>query len=336
MTNDLGLYDFPAPDNVHGHLVSILALGDSHTAATGVSTGDTWPKILQRDLDKAGLANWTYNAAVHGYSLDQYLVRFRKLAPIVKPRIVVIGFSMATDFYDLGITPQGTFVYGSDIGRIYFSLDDQGNLVEHRDLVGTTLPPVGGIIPSLTTFSLQNLRGWLNHLALYRIVKRSSFAMQLAMHLRTDNESLWPGLDTGLKIELTGDDRRRVDLAGKVIGRIADEARQIGAIPLLVHIPYLAQVYDSVWENSFGSVRGYDRDLPGKRLKAFAEQYGMLYADVDPTMRNYVKMHNGAWVHFPIDSHPNVTGQRLIAETILAVLERCRRQNPDLKSDLCR
>ena len=226
-------------------------------------------------------------------------------------------------------------MYGGDIGRIYFSLDDKGNLVEHHDLVGKTLPTMGGIDPALTTFSLRGLRGWLSHLALYRMVKRSSFTMWVAMHLRTNNESLWPGLDTGLKIDLTGDDRRRVDLAGTLIGKIANEARQIGAIPVLVHIPYLAQVYDSVWESSFGSVPGYDRDLPGKRLGAFAEQYGMLYADVDPVMRNYVKTHNGAWVHFPIDSHPNAIGQRLIAETVLAVLERCRKQNPDLKPGIC-
>ncbi|WP_163362900.1 hypothetical protein, partial [Klebsiella aerogenes] len=69
---------------------------------------------------------------VHGYSLDQYLVRFRRLAPIVKPRVVIIGFSAATDFYDVGRTRAGDFVYGSDIGRIYFSLDDKGELVEHR------------------------------------------------------------------------------------------------------------------------------------------------------------------------------------------------------------
>lgn len=330
VTNDLGLYDFPAPP-ASEHRIPMLALGDSHTAATGVSTGETWPKVLQHDLEHAGTAAWVYNGGVHGYSLDQYLVRFRQLAPILKPRVVIIGFSMATDFYDLGITKAGDFVYGSDLGRIYFSLDDKGQLVEHHELVGKTIKKQD---PTATHLDQRSIRDWLNELALYRIAKHSGLAMWLAMRLRPGNESLWPGLDTGLKIELTDDDKYRVALAGKLIGEIATEARRSGAIPVLVHIPYLAQVYDSVWENSFGSVTGYDRDLPSRRLKAFAAQYDLLYADVYPVMREYVTAH-GEWVHYKIDSHPNATGQRLIARTIFATLRRCMEKNPELKPDVC-
>lgn len=331
-SNELGNYDFRVPPDADGKRLSILALGDSHTAASGVSTGQTWPKVLQAALEKAGVSAWVHNGGVHGYSLDQYLMRLRRLAPIVKPRVVIIGFSAATDFYDVGRTRAGDFVYGSDIGRIYFSLDGKGELVEHRELVGKTLGREDGATPIL---SLATLRGTLDHLALYRLFKRSAFAMWLAMRLSTADEALWPGLDTALKVELAGEDRRRFELASKLIGRIAEESRKTGAVPMLVHIPYLAQVYDSVWQSSFGSVPGYDRDLAGKRLGGIAKQYGLLYVDAYPAMRDYVASHGGAWVHYPIDAHPNVTGQRLIGDAVFAVLRACLEKNPELKSDRC-
>ncbi len=333
VSNELGNYDFRVSPDPDGTRLSILALGDSHTAASGVSTGQTWPKVLQADLERSGVPTWVHNGGVHGYSLDQYLVRLRRLAPVVKPRVVIIGFSAATDFYDVGRTRAGDFVYGSDIGRVYFALGDEGELVEHRELVGKTLGSEDGATPIL---SLTTLRRVLDHLALHRLFKRSELAMWLAMRLSTADEALWPGLDTALKVELAGEDRRRFELASKLIGRIAEESREIGAVPMLVHIPYLAQVYDPVWQSSFGSMPGYDRDLAGKRLGGIAARYGLLYVDVYPAMRGHVTSRRGEWVHYPIDAHPNVTGQRLIGDAVFNVLAACLRKNPELRPDGCR
>lgn len=330
VSNNLGLHDFAVPPDPAGQRFSILALGDSHTAATGVPTGKSWPKVLQDDLERNGVLSWVYNAGVHGYSIDQYLVRFRQLAPILKPHVVIVGFSVATDFYDVGLTKWGGFVYGSDIGRVYFSLNTDGDLVEHRELVGQTLDNQDGGAPLI---SLASLRSKLNQLALYRLFSRSEIAMWLAMRLRTAEESLWPGLDTALRIDMSADDRRRFDLASKLIGRIAYEAHQLGAVPMLVHIPYLAQVYDSVWNNSFGSVSGYNRDLAGKRLDAIAQHYDMVYVDVDSIMRDYVAKQGNEWVHYAIDGHPTVTGQRLIGDAVFDALRNCLKQDLPLRID---
>jgi hypothetical protein len=105
---------------------------------------------------------------------------------------------------------------------------------------------------------------------------------------------------------------------------------------MLVHIPYLAQVYDQVWNQSFGSIPGYDRDLAGQRLGAIARQYGLLYVDAYPALRAWVADHNGEWVHYRVDSHPNVTGQRLIGEAVFDKLRACLKENPGLKLGVCR
>lgn len=316
-TTELGLYDFAAPPDVADRL-AILALGDSHTAATGVSTGETWPKVLQDELDKSGLDNWVYNGAVHGYSLDQYLVRFRRLAPILRPRVVLIGFSMATDFYDLGRNEDGSFVYGDEASRVYFSVDATGTLMEHRELLDRSVAAPSNVDPSLW----QTVRYWLDGLAIYRLAKRSSLAFWITAKLGAAGVSLWPGLDTGLKINPSPDDIRRLILASALIGEIARESRTIGALPVLVHIPYLAQVYDSVWEQSFGTVDGYDRRLGGERLAAIAHKHGLVFVDALPAMIAHVRQ-TGGWVHHRIDSHPTATGQKLIAFAVFESLQQC-------------
>lgn len=117
-TNKLGLFDDPIDMAVDRTKPRILALGDSHTMATGVAPSETWANQLERLLIRAGKPSSVYNAGVGGYSIDQYLTRFRKLRESLDPHVVVVAFSTATDFIDVGRLPGGGFVYGSDRGRI--------------------------------------------------------------------------------------------------------------------------------------------------------------------------------------------------------------------------
>ena len=313
-TNELGLYSDPIDEMGERSRIRILALGDSHTAASGVSTDEAWPNVLERLLGERGWADATvYNAGVGAYSLDQYLTRFRKLADRLWPHVVIIGFSTATDFYDVGRLPSGGFVYGADVGRIYYELDASNSLIERGDLAGTSLSLSNG---STASTSLR-VRGWLQRLALYRHLKRSQVAFWIAARWRPGGESLWPGLDTALKTSLDEEDRRRLVLAEKLIGRIADEAQSIGAVPVLLHIPYLAQVYDSVWSASFGGLPDrYDRDLPSERLAAIAQRYNLVFVDSYPQLRDEARARD-KWLHHRIDGHPTHEGQEIIARVVM-------------------
>ena len=71
-----------------------------------------------------------WNAGVIGYSVGQYLERFRRLSGLLKPTLVIVGFSMATDLYDLIPPERGGFVYGGDAARVYFDLGNDGELIE--------------------------------------------------------------------------------------------------------------------------------------------------------------------------------------------------------------
>jgi hypothetical protein len=286
----------------------ILALGDSHTFAIGVSTMETWPKRLEARLFPKALDGVVWNAGVIGYSIGQYLERFRLLQPVVKPTLVLVGFSMATDLYDLIPPERGGFVYGGDADRIYFDLGDNGELVEkvyHRAARKAALA-------KQSTDVTISIRGY----QLYRKLKRSRLAMWIAVHYHPNGRSLWPGTDTALKRQLSEDDKYRWLLAERLLGKLVKEANAAGAKVVVVNIPYLAQVYDDVWTWSFGTQpEKYDRWIASRRLAQLCKRVGAGYIDTTGAFAAAARQRNH-WLHWHQDAHPTPEGQDLISQVV--------------------
>lgn len=312
--NALGMNDRPVEETLGRARRRVLALGDSHTFAVGVSQQETWPNVLEALLFGGDLdAGTVYNASVAGYSLGQYLVRFRGLEKTLDPQLVLIGFSMATDVYDLIPPRLGGFVYGADAGRVYFDLDEDGRLVEQRDLVGQQLAQDAARPRSA---SLQ-IRGFLERFALYRRLKKSGLAMAIATSGWTPGgDSLWPGPDTALRRELGPEQEYRWRLASLLLAEIAKEASGANRRVVLVNIPYLPQVYDEVWESSFGArPEQFDRWIAGRRLAKICEETGIGYIDTTPPLVEEAR-RRGEWLHYRQDGHPTPDGHRIIAQTV--------------------
>jgi hypothetical protein len=66
----------------------VLATGSSFTVGIEVADGETWPAWLQ---DRMGRR--VVNAGVSGYSLDQTVLDTERLAPLVRPQLIVVGFT---------------------------------------------------------------------------------------------------------------------------------------------------------------------------------------------------------------------------------------------------
>ena len=66
----------------------VLATGSSFTVGIEVADEETWPAYLQ---DFSGRK--VVNAGVSGYSLDQTVLQTERLAPQVKPLVIVVGFT---------------------------------------------------------------------------------------------------------------------------------------------------------------------------------------------------------------------------------------------------
>jgi len=315
--NALGLNDGPR-DPISASPPTLLALGDSHTFAVGVSWNQAWPHVLETLLHEQGRAGAVYNAGVAAYSLGQSLLRMRRLLGLLKPRLVLLGVSMATDLYDLIPPDRGGFVFLSHRGRAYFDLDASGALIERRELIGRTdlTPGAGGAAASL------RLRSWLERFALYRRLKSSAVAMRVGGVWQPGGASLWPGPDTAMRRRLDGEDAYRWALAEALLRQTAAEAQTGGARLIVVNIPYLPQVYDEVWQASFGRRPGeYDRWIAGERLGSLCRNTGSLYAD---TTHRFVEesRRSGRWLHYRQDKHPTPEGHRLIALEVLATLQR--------------
>lgn len=65
----------------------VLALGDSFTFGSDVNADQTWPAHLERILGVPVL-----NGGVGGYGIDQMVVLGERLAPQLKPRLIVLSF----------------------------------------------------------------------------------------------------------------------------------------------------------------------------------------------------------------------------------------------------
>jgi lysophospholipase L1-like esterase len=290
----------------------ILALGDSHTMAVGVSTYETWPKRLEARLFPNREGGVVWNAAVSGYSVGQYLERFRGLKDRLYPTLITVGFSMATDLYDLIPPERGGFVYGGDASRVYFDLSANGELIEKT--YSPTSIGASQVSSQKPDLSLR-IRAFLENFSLYRRLKRSNLAMWIAVH-RPGGVSLWPGLDTALKKELTEDDKYRWLLAERTLAKLVSEAQEMGAKVVIVNIPYLAQVYDATWAASFGTRPDvYDRWIAGQRLAELCQRIGAFYIDTTQAFVMAARERNRS-LHWPQDGHPTPEGQDLIAEVV--------------------
>ena len=140
--------------------------------------------------------------------------------------------------------------------------------------------------------------------------------MTIAVYFRPGGKSLWPGLDTALKIKLDDDDTFRWNLAERILSQLALEARSDRTKVVLVNIPYLAQVYDDVWSSSFGRrPELYDRSIPSKRLAEICQRAGIEFIDATDPFVTAARTRK-RWLHWKVDAHPTPEGHQLIAEVL--------------------
>ena len=298
--------------------VRILAVGNSHTFAIGVSTNQTWPKRVEAALFSSPRQGVVMNAGVIGYNVGQYLLRYRLLREKIKPTVLLVGFSLATDVYNLIPPERGGFIYGYDADRVFFDIDSNGKLIERVYRKSATAGSQKVVFNKASTNTIVN---YLGQFALYRRLKRSSLAMTVATYFHPGGNSFWPGMDTVLKKDLNAEDRYRWRLVELIIAKMATEAKANNTKIALVNIPYIAQVYDEVWASSFGRRPNiYDRHIPSSRLKAICDRYGVTFID---TTDAFVKAarERKHWLHWRIDGHPTPEGQQVIADVVAANLK---------------
>jgi len=90
----------------------ILAVGDSFTEGWEVDDDETWPAYLEKLTGKA-----VVNGGVGGYGTDQVVLRAEQMLPIVKPKVLIIGF-LEFDIFRTGHTHFGS-------PKPYFTIENE-------------------------------------------------------------------------------------------------------------------------------------------------------------------------------------------------------------------
>src|SRR5262245_58875460 len=96
---------------------AMLAVGDSFTEGWEVKDHESWPAYLEK-LTSAPVVN----AGTGGYGADQTILRAEQMLPIVKPKILLVGF------HEIAIVRAGYSIFGAP--KPYFTLDN-GELQYH-------------------------------------------------------------------------------------------------------------------------------------------------------------------------------------------------------------
>ena len=106
----------------------------------------------------------------------------------------------------------------------------------------------------------------------------------------------------------------------KLIVELNKEVKSNGADLYLVFIPYVPQLYDEVWNFSFGIDKSnFSRYIGQKRLKDICQKNRINCVDTTSNMKKRSDQL-GEWLHYPYDAHPTPEGHRVIANTIFNYL----------------
>ena len=320
IVNEHFMNDLPLDPAADAPLTRVFAVGDSHTFATGVSQPDTWPKQLERILNRDGRRFRVYNAGTTGYNMHQYVLRVTDQAPLVKPGVVIVAVTFASDFFDLLPPDRGGWIHGERLERDYFDFDEGGTLVQ-RHWVPPQSAAAGAGAPSSAPDAQPLLSRRIQRLILrfatFRYFRRTPLALAVASKLRLGNESLWPNMDIAMEREVSPEHEYNHRLFRALLARLKSQSDQLGARLVIVGVPYLPQVYEGLVGWAFSGDR-FDPRASSRRLQAYCGELGINYIDVLDPMRNAVVRSGGRWVHFPLDGHPTVEGHTIIAEEVAA------------------
>jgi GDSL-like Lipase/Acylhydrolase family len=314
--NQLFMNDEPYQPGADDDKTRILALGNSHTQAVGVSTWESWPKVLQRDLNQRyGEGRFrVYNAGTGGYSVHQYLLRLMDQGPQLRPQYVIVGFGFAADLYNMLPPSHGGWDFFPDLPRTYFDFDATGKLVEQH-----WTPAPEGVTTNAAPKrrdAAQEVREILDHFATFRYLRRSNLALAIGARVRLGGQSLWPNMEVLLQKNVSPNYQYNWDIVEAVLDRIDAESKRLGAQLVVLGIPYLPQVYDEVWQNTFGSNPEYSRDAGTTRLREWLESKKIAYVESTDELRAYVKKV-GHWVHYHKDAHPTAEGHEVMARVLV-------------------
>lgn len=292
-------FEIPYPTDAHGFnnadpwpaRADIVAIGDSLTFGYGVAPAEAWPALIARALPDTRVIN----LGLIGAGPQQHLRVYETFGVPLAPKILLIGFFLANDFWDaekfdtwLKSGVGGNYMVWRDFGRN--SHDGIGSLAEALR---------GSYLYNWARFVRRSYRNW-------RAAELKDLQLADGSHVKLRPDEL---AEMTVYIE---PGNPIFDLALDALERINAIATSQGTHVIVVLQPGKEETYLPLLD-------GTPAD-PGAPLRAALEARGIEYLDLLPVFR--AQAAAGAKLFFEFDGHPNAEGYRLTAEGVLAHLER--------------
>jgi hypothetical protein len=261
----------------------MLAAGDSFTEGWEVKDHETWPAVVEKLTSVPVI-----NAGTGGYGADQTILRAEQMLPIVKPKILLIGF------HEVAIWRAGHSVFGAP--KPYFILEN-GELQYHPPQF--VEPHEKGTRGSRPGYGVREALGY------------SAFADYLLTRL---NPNFWHGDSDHDLYQPSGADEIAVTCA--LLKRLKSRTDQDGIHMMLVLQYYATLILESDRPGPHSqAVAACARDIGIRVVDQFASLRAMVAAGGPAIIRDYYWLTDGVY------GHMTAKGNEHMANLIYAALD---------------
>ncbi|HEY4311450.1 MAG TPA: SGNH/GDSL hydrolase family protein [Pirellulales bacterium] len=294
----------------------IAVVGDSMIAAVATDEDKTLVCRLADRLNAspADARFEVLNFGISASSTGQELVLYRELVRKFQPDIVICAFCVANDFGD------NCQRLTSNRGRIYFDVNDDGELVQ--------IPLVPG---------RAQLNSWLNRYSRFYVWQKDATqrainivrgrALSLATRAGHDISSVESG-GIGIFCTAPGENLAHAwKITETLVQTMAQEVRADGTDFLLAVIPFGVQIYDDTWPEIVAAAarQSMEQRFPDQRLAAIAQAADFPLILMTDRFRAAAPHHSQAFddelLHYGALGHLNDRGNDLAAEVVYQALK---------------
>jgi hypothetical protein len=251
----------------------MLAAGDSFTEGWEVKDHESWPAVVEKLTSVPVI-----NAGTGGYGADQTILRAEQLLPIVRPKILLLGF------HEIAIWRAGHTIFGAP--KPYFTLDN-GELHYHP--------------PAFVQPHEKNRIAWMAY-GIREALGYSAFADYLLSRL---NPNFWHGDSDRDLYQRSGADEVAVTCA--LLKRLKSRADQDGIHMMLVLQYYATLLLEADQPGPHSrAVAACARDTGIRVVDQFPSLHAIVAAGGPAIIRDYYWLTDGVYGHMTAKGNEHV------------------------------